>query len=61
MSMIRCDDCERDIDTDFDVEAIIDTSPTTTASLCRWCREKADSPLPVSPRRQPVRDGGVTP
>ena len=38
MSMIRCDECERLIDSDDDPDCFIDTSPTTTVSLCERCR-----------------------
>ncbi len=42
MSMVRCDDCERPIDSDFDCECFIDTSPTSTITLCERCRDEAD-------------------
>lgn len=42
MSMALCDSCDRPIDTDDDPDALIDTSPTTTACLCERCREEAD-------------------
>lgn len=40
MSMARCDDCERLIDTDDDPDALIETSPTTTVCRCEPCRER---------------------
>lgn len=42
MSMIHCDECGRLIDSDFDCECFIETSPTTTVTLCEHCRELDD-------------------
>lgn len=50
MSMDRCATCSRLIDTDFDLDCYIDTSPTTTICLCEACREKAEAkPDPRDP------------
>jgi hypothetical protein len=44
MSVERCDDCERAIDTDMDVECYIPLGPGSFffAVLCHVCREKND-------------------
>jgi hypothetical protein len=42
MSMIRCDDCERLIDSDADCDCFVGTAATGDyRALCKWCREQA--------------------
>lgn len=43
MSMVRCDDCSRPIDSDDDPDCFIETSPTTTVCLCETCRDRDDT------------------
>lgn len=45
MSMCICNSCSRSVDSDDDPECFIDTSPTTTVTRCKWCREEAEAPI----------------
>jgi len=51
MSMCICDSCSRSVDSDDDPDCFIDTSPTTTACLCEWCREENEEETESAPGR----------
>lgn len=51
MSMIRCDKCERFIDTDVDDGAFVEGDPNANGHdvLCAWCREELGIPADEAP------------